>query len=107
MCYTCWVEAGKPRIKNKKTLWAAELIDAVYSNDDCGVGGYAHIVLDDWNLDDDDIDFCITQAEKEVYDNIGEQGRLVCLACLRHLKTLTMEERFSALALQDNFIAVE
>jgi hypothetical protein len=40
-----------------------ELIQDYYSTDGNAAGGYLHIVLDDGNLEDDDIRFCIEQAK--------------------------------------------
>jgi hypothetical protein len=39
------------------------LIQEYYSTDGNAAGGYLHIVLDDGNLEDDDIIFCIEQAK--------------------------------------------
>lgn len=52
MCYGCYEEAGKPAIVNDKIKKAAELVKNLYKQDGCGAGGYAHIVTDDWNLED-------------------------------------------------------
>lgn len=104
MCYGCYEEAGKPAIVNDKTKKAAELIKDLYEQDGCGVGGYAHIVTDDWNLEDGNIDWCITEAEKGEYEHISEEGRQACINTLKCLKELTEDERYSALALVDNFI---
>lgn len=105
MCYNCYEEAGKPAIINEKTKKAAELINEIYEQEDCGVGGYAHIVVDDWNLDDSNIDFCINAANEGKYD-ISEDGRQACLKCLHYLKELSEDERYSAMAIHDNFLEV-
>ena len=104
MCYGCYEEAGKPAIVNDKTKKAAELIKDLYKQDGCGVGGYAHVVTDDWNLEDGNIDWCITEAEKGEYEHISEEGKHACINTLKYLKGLTEDERYSALALVDNFI---
>ena len=104
MCYGCYQEAGKPAVINEKTKRAAELINEIYEQDDCGAGGYAHIVVDDWNLDDSDIDFCINEANKGEYD-ISEEGKLACLNCLHFLKDLSEDERYSAMAIADGFLS--
>lgn len=103
MCYSCYEEAGKPAIINEKTKKAAELIIAIYIEDNCDLGGYAHIVVDDWNLDDLSIDYCIGVANEGSSD-ITEEGKQACLSCLNHLKTLSEDERYSAMALAENFI---
>ena len=103
MCYGCYEEAGKPAIVNEKTKKAAELIKEIYEQDDCGAGGYAHIVVDDWNLGDGDIDFCIDAANKGSYD-ISEEGKQACLNCLNYLKELSENERYSAMAINRQFV---
>ncbi len=105
MCYGCYEENGKPAIVNDKTKKAAELITNIYNQKDGAAGGYAHIVTDDWNLTDDDIEYCINSAnEKSSEDYISEQCRLVCIECLNYIKELTLEERYSAMALSNDFI---
>jgi hypothetical protein len=104
MCYTCWKIKGNPAVINEKTIQAAKLIDMIYENRDCVTGGYAHIVVHDWNLNDDNIQFCIDCATKREYNYIGEEGRQACLICLAFLKTLTEEERYSSMAICNGFI---
>lgn len=104
MCYDCYEKNGKPTIVNKKTKKAAKLIGKIYEQDDCGAGGYAHIVVDDWNLDDNSIDSCIIDATKGESDYISKKGRNVCLNCLNYLKELSEEERYSAMAIHSNFL---
>lgn len=96
----CCVQGGY-----KKTKKAAELINEIYEQYDCGAGGYAHIVVDDWNMDDSSIDFCINAANEGEYD-ISEEGRQACLNCLNYLKELSEDERYSAMAIHDNFLEV-
>jgi len=103
MCYGCYEEAGKPAIVNERTKKAAELIEEVYEQYDCGTGGYAHIVVDDWNLDDSSIDFCINAANEGDYD-ISENGKQACLNCLNYLKELSEDERYSTMAINDKFL---
>jgi hypothetical protein len=62
MCEQCYIDAGSPSIINEKTEHAARLIESIYDSPEGGVGGYAHIIVDDWNLDDDSIDFCLNEA---------------------------------------------
>lgn len=76
---------------------AKRLIKDVYSIHDCITGGYAHIVLDDGNLSDSNINFCIQLAENKEYGgHISEEGRLACLECLKFLLTLSVEDRETA-----------
>ena len=41
------------------------IVDAFYAIDGNGVGGVLHIVLDDGNVHDDHVQFCIDRAETE------------------------------------------
>lgn len=106
MCYGCYEEAGKSAIVNEKTKKAAKLINDIYEQEDCGAGGYAHTVVDDWNLEDSNTDFCINAANVGEYD-ISEDGRLACLNCLNYLKELSIDERYSAMAIHSKFIRLE
>lgn len=105
MCYGCYEEADKPAIVNEKTIKAAESVQFLYKQEGCLVGGYAHIVTDDWNLDDDDIEFCIKAAETDEYNWKEEEGRLSALDALYLFRDLTLDERYSALALASNYIS--
>ena len=53
--------------------------------------------------DDLNIDYCIGVANEGSSD-ITEEGKQACLKCLNYLKTLSEDERYSAMALADNFI---
>ncbi len=98
MCYECYTrEYGKPGIVNGVTIAAARAIDNVYHCD--ASGGDAHIVIDDWNLDDGNIRWCIEHADHE-----DDETREAALACLHMLLRLTVEERASALAISEGFI---
>lgn len=108
MCYNCWEKNGKQSIVNEKTKRAAELINKIYATLDCGAGGYAHIVTDDWNLEDDNIDHCILSSKNgESDDYICEESRLICLECMEYMRTLTELERYSAMAISRNWVALQ
>lgn len=104
MCINCYIEAGSPSIINDKTNKAAELIDAIYDQEDCGAGGYAHIVVDDWNLSDSDIDFCLDEATKKENKDISDESCEVIIIALKYLKTLSEKERYSAMAIHSGFL---
>lgn len=57
MCYGCWEEEGSPAIVDDKTKAAAKLIEELYEHH-CS-GGYLHIVTDDYNLKQHNIDWCV------------------------------------------------
>lgn len=108
MCESCYEEAGKPVIINDKTIHAATLIQKIYDSVGGGAGGYAHIVVDDWNLNDSSIEFCLQRAiEGEGEKDISEECRQACLSCLNFMKILTLEERHSSMAIQSGFVSIE
>jgi hypothetical protein len=107
MCIQCYEEHGSPAIINERTIEAARLVGLLY--DVNSVGGCAHIVIDDWNLEDGSIDSSLEWCDRP--DQYGwtmdpesvTRSRAVLLA----FKALTIEERASALALFDGFVLNE
>jgi len=91
MCDKCWETAGSPRIETPEVHAAVACIDPVY--DESAVGGHLHILLDDWNVDDDDLEFCEKDADPGL--TVAEA------ACLAAFRLLTPDQRMSALALHD------
>lgn len=101
MCYSCYEEYGKPAIVTDEIRQAAKLIEKVY--DFSGVGGHLHIVLDDWNISDDSLDFCDRHIDAEGYD--CPQGQIEAeLACLNAFRKLSISHRAAALALHEGFL---
>ena len=83
MCYGCYEEEGKPSIINKATRAAAKLIESVY--DFSEVGGNAHVVVNDWNLDDDDIQWCLDAGLTENLHQANLDQLCAEYACLKAL----------------------
>jgi hypothetical protein len=104
MCYGCYMEYGEPRIVNEDTLPSASLIDNVYDYSDNG--GNAHIVVDDWNLEDSHIEFCIDQIARNPFDSPQEQLDAE-LWCLEKMLSLSMAERASAMAIHEGWLSNE
>lgn len=77
-----------PEVINKLKKDLKDLIEAIYEIS-C-VGGALHIVLDDGNLKDKDIQWCIDNSIKKC-DNIVE--RVLCLECAKLLLSLPYELR--------------
>lgn len=94
MCHACYVRYGSPSIDSVRTRHAAELIRRVYEQG--AVGGNAHIVLDDWNLEDAHIRWCLDEA---LVENIHCTDVEVERRCLEAMLELSMDERASAMAL--------
>ena len=91
MCGGCWDRHGRPQIQSPEVRAAAEAVSAVY--DESCVGGNLHIVIDDWNIEDDHIDWCENDAEMTA----AEQE------CARLFRQLSEAERRSALALHEGY----
>lgn len=70
-----------------------DLITALYSIPDCGCGGCAHVVTDDMNVSDSDIDFIVEYAKKNSY--APEAPLVICLG--EYLHRLNVDERRSVL----------
>lgn len=100
MCQTCWEDHDSPTINTPAVRNAAELIHRVYQHEPAG--GYLHVVIDDWNLDDHSLNVCI----QDIHDNElnYEPHRTALQAeCAEALRALTTAERASALALEDGY----
>lgn len=102
MCYGCWEEYGRQEIVNERTIKAANLADEVYKHN-C-VGGNLHIVLDDWNIEDENIDWCINHIKTQPNDDSTPEQLKAEMKCAEYLRGLTIEERNSAMAIQWKFI---
>lgn len=98
MCRACWEERGTPRIKSARVRALVPLIRRVYDFD-C-VGGNLHVVLEDWNIEDEIIAQCWGAI-------VAEESQLKAFAevrCMEALLSCTLKERASALALYQGFI---
>lgn len=101
MCQSCWEAYGSPTIVNERTKAAAKLIGEVYEHH--GAGGNCHTIVDDWNLED----WCVDDSLKNVTENpLGEDQEEIAAskACLEALKSMSLQERASALALHDGYV---
>lgn len=97
MCYHCYKEYGEPKIINDTTKSVASLIKIIYSFSP--VGGHAHAVFDDWNIDDLTIKRCLYDIRFASDDQSKIERN-----CLREFKKLNTQERASALALFEGWI---
>lgn len=104
MCYGCWKEAGMPQIDNEKVRKAALMASDIYTWSLGMSGGELHIMLDDWNLEDWDIERLYADVEK--FDEDGEFKSLM-KRCLDVFKALSIDERYSALALSERLWKVD
>lgn len=101
MCESCYQDYESPRIITEQTIEAGRLISAVYRHH--AAGGNAHSVLDDWNLEDSSINFCLEYIKKNE-DGDSEEKLRDEKDCLELLLTMTEQERASALAMFDGYL---
>jgi len=87
MCYVCWEDDGCPTSENLEVGRAAYAIQHL---DDFGA---LHVVIGDWNVDDNMLNACAKHAEIKPIE----------IAFLEHFKSLTEIERTAALALADGY----
>lgn len=118
MCYGCWEKAGKPAIVNKKTKEVARLVNKIYEFSLSG--GEAHVVVDDWNLDNATINWNLRRinkllkskdlpkSPKEVSWDSPDTAETIQIAkeALLALKKLTEPERYTVLAIQDGHLKI-
>lgn len=100
MCRDCWEEYGSPKLYNANVKRASDLAKSVYASG-LLTGGALHIVLDDFNVEDECVDFCAKYLE----DNRSDYGDTYELQkeCIQAFKILTEDERASALAVHDGY----
>lgn len=87
MCQGCWEEAGSPSMWSPKI---AALAEAAASIDHYGA---FHIVVEDWTLEDESLDFCLAE------DRLLPPERDWLLG----LQALTEPQRYSAMVLSLGF----
>jgi hypothetical protein len=103
MCIQCWNEFDRVRIDSAAVREAAAAIGEVYEYS-C-VGGNLHITVEDWNLEDGNLDFCAGSIRENVHE-AGPEQLAAESRCLALLRELTEDGRASALALHEGFWTV-
>jgi hypothetical protein len=100
MCIECWEEYGRPAIVAPAVETAADAVNDMYVIHP--VGGALHIVTDDWNLEDEFLDWCASCENLECHGkkrlNAWEQR------AFDTLRLLTINERATALALAHGYL---
>jgi len=66
-----------------------ELIDIIYADYSC-VGGALHIVLDDGNIEDDDINCCLNNSIEKISE---EEEKKIYIECAELLLKLSYSSR--------------
>lgn len=97
-------------IRNDRTIRAAALVKKLYEFPEGGVGGHCHIVTDDYNLEDENIDFCLgelhpdRQRDYDFLDPMNNPGMIeIERELLTLMRAMNMEERKSVLAIRDEY----
>lgn len=104
MCIQCHKKYGSPKILNDKIKQCAKFISDLYDYHCCG--GHLHIVVDDWNLEDNFLDSCKKDIDKNEYNYCKEQLHIENLIYTL-MKNMTIDERASMMAYSgygENFI---
>lgn len=99
MCTSCWETEGRHSLVNDKTRAAAALIAELYERHT--VGGYLHIVTDDYNIEQDSIDWCMGSSGRGCF---GRPMDDVERRCGEALQDMTDEERGSAIAIWEGWV---
>lgn len=95
MCTSCWQAYGMPSHTSPAIQEAADLVRAVYAEHPAG--GLTHCVLDDWNLDNDSLDWCLHHEEAGLPEHAS------AIACMRAFRALSEDDRAAALAWAEGY----
>ena len=87
MCRNCWTGAGQPRFDSPQLRALAARVGKVDAN------GVCRPIVADWNLDDQNISYCLTD------ERITRGDATV----IKELLTLPEGERYSVLAMMDGY----
>ena len=68
-----------------------KLVKTLYEDMGECCGGMLHIVLDDGNLDDDDLQWCIEYCNRE--ENTDRHDKSICLEIAHRMLNLSKEQR--------------
>lgn len=68
-----------------------KLVKTLYEDMGEGAGGMLHIVLDDGNLEDDHIQWCIEYCNRE--ENADKHDKEICLEIAHRMLGISMEQR--------------
>jgi hypothetical protein len=98
MCENCWNDYGRPAIVNAATLAALEMVKDVYAKH--AAGGLAHIVLHDFNIEDESVEWCIKDGFRA-----NDESDALAIKALHAFRSLTVAERASVLAMHMGFVS--
>ena len=79
------------KYENDMVIYVNKLVELLYEDLKECCGGMLHIVLDDGNLDDDDIQWCIENCNKP--ENENKIDKYLCLEIAHKMLQMTMKQR--------------
>ena len=82
---------NKNEVYNNKFIVVSKLIEVLYDLDGCECGGLCHIVTDDGNIYDNDLDWVIEWCNKE--ENKYRVEKELCILICTLLKQMTFKQR--------------
>lgn len=109
MCEQCWNEMDKPTAWNPNIKRALELVRIIYETE--AAGGPMHIVLDDWNIEDHDLECCRIESFQDpaaiaaMADGISSHAVEATIQLVPLMLRMPIEERAATLAYYDGFVA--
>lgn len=95
MCQSCWEEYGSPTIDTPQVREMASRLEAE------DPFGRFHIVVSDFNIEDEDIIFCRDDVPRHYPATTEDQMTLA-----NDLLAMSLEERAAALALADGYWSI-
>lgn len=89
-------------MNDRAEMTTQEIVDELRSYPSCGVGGPLHIVTDDANVEDHDLDFCAREIDThwsidDAASGDREQIQELAREILERLRPLSERERLVAL----------
>lgn len=104
MCARCHEEANSPTLWNDSIKRAVDLIHRVYRYH--STGGLLHVVLDDWNIGDEHVQWAEAYVTQEAVRWKAEEPEMVaaCQELAPLLAAMTEQERASSLAYADGVL---
>lgn len=96
MCEACWHERGSPQVDTQQVRRLAELMQRML--DEQPHSGRWHIVLDDFNVEDEHVAFCLAEP-------LDRPGCEIDAALATLLPIMSPAERASGIALAEGWCA--
>ena len=79
------------KYNSKMVEYVGKLVKLLYEDLGECCGGLLHIVVDDGNLEDEHIQFCIDECNKE--ENLNRSDRYICLEIAHKMLKMNEHER--------------